>query len=170
MFCCLPPQTKCEWIHIKDFVEQYNEKNDKSYAWKACLDVIERRVKAPEVLLEADGQTSIVIERKVIASPPNYFSDHHKEHHLLTTIARLLDSQFGDSLYQLKVNEKSLKGRTKRQVETYADQIAQILMINEPQVKVGQAMAKDDPIPWRFRELSPIERDETMPESGIGIW
>ena len=116
MFSCSPPQGKCEWAHLRGFVDQFNSNYGKSYTRSACLDVAERNEKQPELLLEALGEIPIVVEHKSVVWPPRYLSDHSKEHHLHELIRNMLGNQFKDSVYQLEVSENSLKGKTKREV------------------------------------------------------
>ena len=164
IFSCFPPgrENKCEWAHLVGFVAQYNEKYGKSYSRTACLDVNERTRKEPEVRLECDGESAIVLERKAIVWPPKYFKDHHNEHHLFEGVAILLGDRFRNSQYELEVYEKHLKGRTKRQVQAIAGQIADTIKSNVPRAKSLRGIAGKKPMPWRFRALSPYERDKTV--------
>ena len=66
MFCCLPPNSKCEWSNLEKFVKQYNDNFGKQYKRSKCLDVSERNTPQPEVLLENVDGSSMVIERKVV--------------------------------------------------------------------------------------------------------
>ena len=167
VFCCFPPGSKCEWAHLSGFVAQYNRKNDKTYTRTACLDVVEHRTKQPELLLEADGETPMVIEHKAIVWPPAYFSDHHNEHLLGQLVAGSVGNFFSDSVYKLEVYENSLKSKKKRQVEKLADEIACLLKANEALAKSQRGISTSEPIPWRFHPLSPMEREEAGWKTGI---
>ena len=167
VFCCFPAGSKCEWDHLKDFVAQYNEANDKAYTRTACLDVGERQTKQPELLLEADGETPIVIEHKSIVWPPAYFSDHDNEHLLGKLVASSVGDLFRDSVYEFEFLEKSLKSKRKRQVEEFAGQIACILRSNEVLARSQMGLSRKNSIPWRFHALSPMERDEASWKNGI---
>ena len=167
VFCCFPPRSKCEWAHLRGFVAQYNRKNDKTYTRTACLDVGERQTKQPELLLEADGETPIVIEHKSIVWPPAHFSDHDNEHLLAQLVASSVGDLFRDSVYEFEFFEKSLKSKKKRQVEEFAEQIACILRSNETRARTQIGLSKSEPIPWKFHALSPMERDEAGWKTGI---
>ena len=118
-------------------------------------------------MLEADGETSIVIEHKSIVWPPAYFSDHHNEHLLAERVARSVGNLFRDSVYELEFFEKSLKSKKKRQVEEFAEQIACVLKSNEALAKSQRGISTSEPIPWRFHALSPMEIEEAGWKTGI---
>ena len=83
IFSCFPPQEKCEWFHLREFVDRYDTSREKAYTLTACLDVEGRSDKEPELLLNAPEETPIVIERKSVVWPrEEYFSDHRNEHDL----------------------------------------------------------------------------------------
>ena len=167
VFCCFPAGSKCEWAHLRGFVAQYNEANDKAYTRTACLDVGERQTKQPELLLEAAGETPMVIEHKSIVWPPAYFSDHDNEHLLGELVASSVGDLFKGSIYELKLFEKSLKSKKKREVEEFAEQIACILRSNEAQAKTQRGLSSKKPLPWSFHARSPMEIEEAGWKTGI---
>ena len=174
VFSCLPPDTSCEWASLRDFVGHYNGLHGTAYRRTACLDVEERNTKKPEVLLEAQGEIPIVIERKSIVWPPGreYLADHHKSHQLLADLVRRLnlrDNPFTGSPHQLTVKARDLKGKSQKQVARFAEEIADMVLSNPANAKSACGIASADPIKWRFRALSPDERDEIVPDTGIGI-
>ena len=174
MFSCLPPDTICEWASLRDFVGHYNSLRGTAYRRTACLDVEKGNTKEPEVLLEAQGEIPIVIERKSIVWPPGreYLADHHKSHQLLADFVRRLnlrDNPFTESPYQLTVKARDLKGKGQRQVARYAAELADMVLSNPTNAKSERGIANSDPIKWCFRALSPDEIDETIPGTGIGI-
>ena len=174
IFSCFPPDQGCEWVNLRSFVDCYNKLRGKSYRRSACLEVERRNTKEPEVLLEANGEVPIVIERKSIVWPPGneYFADHHKEHYLLNHfVSRLkqLGNPFTDAPYQLAVEARDLKSKKKREVTRFAGRIADIVLSHQANAKSQHGIGGRAPIPWRFRTLSPLERDETVPETGIGL-
>ena len=69
IFSCFPPQEKCEWFHLREFVDRYSRSVGKAYTLTACLDVEGRSDKEPELLLNAPEETPIVIERKSVVWP-----------------------------------------------------------------------------------------------------
>ena len=173
IFTCFPPQEKCEWFHLREFVDRYNSSRGKAYTLTACLDVEGRSDKEPELLLNAPGETPIVIERKSVVWPrEEYFADHRNEHDLHDLFVdriRSLGDPFTDSVYQLTVNARSLRGKRKRDVERLAEQIADIVLSDHDTAKSPRGIGSREPIPWRFRPLSRGERDESVPETGIGL-
>ena len=173
IFSCLPPEGKCEWAHLRGFVDHFNTIYGKAYTRSKCLDVVTSNRKQPELLLEAPGEIAIVLERKSVVWPRNrYLSDHHNEHHLLDHFVSRLDllgNPFGDSVYHLNLNAESLKGKSKKEINKFAEQIADIVLLGEIEAKSRPGIGNPDPIPWRFRPLSSEEIDETVPQNGIGI-
>ena len=167
VLCCFPPSTKCEWSHLRGFVDQFNKANKKTYSRAACLDVDERQTKQPELLLEADGEKPIVIEHKSIVWPPDYFSDHHNEHLLGDRVRRTLGTFFADSAYGLEVYESSLKSKTKKEIEKIAEQIARVIMSDSSLAKTNKGVSGTEPIPWRFHALSPMEREDAGLKTGF---
>jgi hypothetical protein len=174
MFSCLPPDNGCEWADLREFVSRFNKLRGKAYYKSACLDKERRNTKEPEVLLEAPGEDPIVIERKSIVWPPGneYLADHHKSHQLLDDFVRRLnqrDNPFTEFPYRLTVKARDLKGKGQREVARFAEEIADVVLSNPANAKSARGIGRPDPIPWRFRALSPHERDETIPSTGIGI-
>ena len=172
IFSCFPSETKCEWSELRSFVvECLAPSPEKTYRSIVCLDVVNRNEKEPELLLETYGETpNIVIERKSIVWPPMHLSDHQNEHQLWKCVHDLIANQFDDYLYQLTVWEDSLAGKKAREVRELAKKIAQVILANQIAAKSPNGTGNQEPIPWQFRPLSPNERDETMPETGFGIY
>ena len=173
IFTCFPPQEKCEWFHLREFVDRYNSSRGKAYTLTACLDVEGRTNKEPELLLSAPDETPIVIERKSVVWPrEEYFADHRNEHDLHDLFVdriRSLGDPFTDSVYQLTVNAGSLKGKRKRDIDRLAEQIADIVLSDQVAAKSPRGIGSREPIPWRFRPLSRGEINESVPETGIGL-
>ena len=169
IFPCSPTQEKCEWAHLRGFVDHYNSAYGKAYTRSECLDVERRNTKQPELLLEAPGEIPIVLEHKSVIWPPKHMSDHSNEDYLWNRICQQLGDQFKDSLYKLIVNAESLKGKRKREVEGFAEQIAQVVLSDETKAKSQRGIGDQKPIPWCFLPLLAHERDEIVPETGIGL-
>ena len=168
-FHCLPPESKCEWAHLHRFVTLFNSVRGKAYKKVACLDRENPGQKEPEFLLEAPGETPLVIEHKSISWPPYHLSDHSNEHELFERVVDALRSQFNDSVYQLTVREESLTGKKKREVQHIAKQIVEAVLSDEVVAKSEKGIRRREPIPWRFSPLEPWETDETTPKTGVGI-
>ena len=175
MFWCSPPRGKCEWVHCKGFVEQYNAAYGKAYSRSKCLDVEAKSVVGqdtpaePELLLKAVGEPDMVVERKSVVWPPDHLSDHSNEHELFECIVDLLGDEFSDSLYKLTIREESLTGKKKREIKEIANRIADGVLANAGAAKSEHGIRSAEPMPWRFRALSFYERDDNMPDSGVGV-
>lgn len=169
IFWCYPPSGKCEWAHLRDFVAHFNSLCGKSYRLSKCLDVEIRDEKQPEVLIEAAGEIPLVIERKSVVWPPEYFSNHSNEHDLFQRILELIGSSFQDTVYQLTIGAASLKDKKKREVIKLAEQIARSILANQATAKTYVGLYSRKPVPWSFRPLSSQERDESIPEKGVGF-
>lgn len=171
MFPCFPPKSdlpngqKCEWNSgIRDFVVQLNAETGKRYSLSECLDL---KSKGPEVLLEAPDGDPIVIERKSIVWPKHHLRDHAKEHLLFDLVCKPLNGLFQDELYQLKVVEQSLKGKSEREVKEIASQIVAIVRLNPKAAKSQRGVGHQEPIPWRFSLFH--GQDENAPKVGVGL-
>ena len=51
----------------------------------------------------------------------------------------------------------------------FAAEIADVVLSNPANAKTTRGVGNQNPVPWHFRALSAQERDETVPETGIGI-
>ena len=170
IFSCFPPSNQCEWVHLRGFVDHYNRVLGKAYGLSQCLEVERRNEKVPEVLLTASGEPSMVIERKAIVWPPNYFSDHRKEDDLFRHFKKKLQlagNPFTDSTYVLTVKDTYLKGQHNKQIEGFGRRIADIVLCDVAAAKTSFGIKKRDPIPWWFRPLPPQRKDDAGSDSGI---
>ena len=170
MFHCSPPQGKCEWVHLRDFVAHFNTSHGPRYIRSRCLDVENSSEKEPEVLLEAPACVPVVIERKSVVWPKGHISDHSKEHHLDEILFGRLRGRFRDAPYRITFNEVSLKGKKKKEIEAIAEQISGTVLSNLPMAKSQSGIGSSLPVPWHLIPISHWERDETYPEVGLGIF
>ena len=172
IFSCFPPNIECEWADIRFFVDRYNNTFKKTYRRSKCLDKTGEHGKQPELLLEAPGEVPIVIERKSVVWPSDHLRGHRNEHNLhdfFLNRVRSLGDPFTDSVYQLTVSAKSLRRKSKKEVQGFAEQIADKTLLDQFTAKSPSGIFNQQPIPWRFRPLSPQEKDETVPDTGIGL-
>ena len=174
IFSCLTPGGSCEWFHIRDFVNTFNAIHRTSYVRSQCLDVYgednqqpAQTPKRPEVLLECEGEVPIVIERKTVVWPSDFQRNHSKEHDLPKRVANILEEEFNDSTYQLACHVDDLKGKKKRQVDEFGNQIAHLIVSNIGKAKSPGGIGSRKPIRWGFRPLAPYEMDERNPANGI---
>ena len=169
LFSCLPPDSKCEWAHLHQFVNLLNSTYGKDYTKTACLDRENSGHKEPEFLLEAPSETPIVVEHKAISWPPHHLHGHSHEHEFFEKIAGALRGEFSDAVYQLTVREESFSGKTKKEVQGIAKQISQAVLSDEIGAKSENGIGRVQPIPWSIRPLDPTEIDESIPNAGVGV-
>ena len=172
IFSCLPPPNKCEWVHLRDFVDQYNSTLNKEYYRSRCLDKENRNEKQPEVMLAAPGEISIVVERKSVVWQSGYLRDHENEHKFQEFLEDTIHSHgslFKDAPYQLTINAESLSGKSKRDTKRLAKDIAEMVVLNQISAKSPNDIRGKEPVPWLFRHIPPEEQDESVPDTGIGV-
>jgi hypothetical protein len=167
IFSCYPPSSKCEWSIIYRFVEEFNSLNGTSYKLSKCLDVEYRESKQPEVLLKSIGHIPMVVERKTVVWPKNYFSDHMNFHYFFEKVIKMINSLFQDKVYKLKIIERSIKNKKKNEINDIADKIARKIKINIDKAKSPLGIKDKEPIPWNFHQLSPHEIEDNYPKKGI---
>lgn len=167
-FWCLPPSGKCEWANLRHFVKKFNVEYKATYRLAKCLDVLDSSQPQPEVFLDGNGDRPMVIERKALVWPHDYFKYHRTEHDFAEKIHELLNAHFTEGAYALEVNASSLRGN-KTQINSFCESIADLIIKNKIKaITVG--MRSNSPIPWTFRPLSEIEYDDDTPQSGIGVF
>ena len=174
IFTCLTPGGSCEWFHLKDFVASFNAIHGTSYYRSKCIDAYgpgnkqpAKALKRPEVMIEAEGEPRVVIERKAVVWPSDFQRDHSKEHYLPSRVGRLLGGEFNDSGYELAFHAEDLKGKKLSQVEKLALQISQIINSNINKAKSVRGIDSRRPVKWTFRRLAQFEMDEPNPATGI---
>jgi len=168
MFWCLPPSGKCEWANLKEFARQFNEQYGSEYRLSRCLDVSDNSRPQPEVLLEAPGEIPMVIERKAVVWPPDYFKYHRTEHEFRDLFLHQISGQFDGDLYALRVQADSLRGN-KQQVQEWAMIIAREVLQNRTVILTGGHLRRSSPFPWSFGRYPEFLRDESTPEAGVGV-
>lgn len=159
MFRCLPPNGKCEWANLREFVRHFNATHGSTYNLSKCLDVSDSSRSQPEVLLEAEGKVAMVIERKVIVWPPDYLKYHRWEDWFMHLVAERLSSDFGDGLFVVEVPTTAVRG-SKGGIRQYADRIAGQVLANKKLALRPRGIGGRSPIPWRFR---PVPDSSVMP-------
>jgi len=164
---CLPPDGKCEWANLRNFVEDFNTKYKATYRLVKCLDVWDSSQPQPEVLLDGNGDKPMVIERKAIVWPYDYFKYHRTEHDFAEGIYAKLNPHFTEGAYALEVNASSLRGN-KAQINKMCDNITDAIIKNKNQARTVGIQSKT-PIPWIFRPISKDECDDNIPQNGVGV-
>lgn len=180
MFSCFNPNKrvgpKCEWQdgNLCNFVKQFNEDRRTTYALKECLDVAacgtsSARDKQPEVLVTgSQGEQPMVIERKQVVSE-SYAKHHANQHLIYETIPKVLLPHLNGDLYALEIDDCDLRDKPKRKVQAEAEEIADHVLARRGLVVQGHAIAGNKPFLWQFGRVHPIDRDESMPDTGIGV-
>lgn len=168
MFPCLPNETKCEWRNLSGFVENYNKIYSTNYALAECLDIYPSKRRNPEFRLKSSGVKDIVLEHKIIPWPPDHLRNHRAQHDFFESVVGKLNAEFSDALYILEANSTDLVP-VKRKIEKWVNVISQNVISNRNRIKNEGYISGTKPIPWRFRQISDIERDDGMPEKGVGV-
>lgn len=180
MFSCFNPNKrpgpKCEWQdgNLRNFVKQFNEDRGTTYALKECLDVAARGTSSasdrqPEVLVTgSQGEKPMVIERKQVVSE-SYAKHHANQHLIYETIPDVLLPHLNGDLYALEIDDRSLRDKTKHKVQTEVLQIADYVLARLGFVAQGHAITRKEPFQWQFGRVHAIDRNESMPDTGIGV-
>lgn len=180
MFSCFNPDKtpghRCEWKggNLQEFVSQYNQKCGISYVLAECLDTPKAGaqqpgIKQPEILLKGSrGEKPMVIERKQVVAE-SYAVHHGNLHVLYDMIPEALAHHFGDALYTLELDDESLAGKRKKDVQAAAREIAGHVIANREGVRGGAVIGGRRPFPWRFAKVPAHARDDNAPEIGIGV-
>ncbi|MFB2838277.1 hypothetical protein [Floridanema evergladense] len=164
---------KCEWEegNLRDFVAQFNQTFGSKYLLVECLDK-DTTQKQPEVLLQWEGHQNMVIERKTIVYPPNYYDLHQRWHKFFDEFKKFYDerlkSVLPEDVWQLELKVENLPNKDE-EIEEVAKKVVDIIL---EKWNKGQYLGKIRslvPMPWCFQSLPVIERDENTPNSGIFI-
>ncbi|MDR3587952.1 MAG: hypothetical protein P4L59_21970 [Desulfosporosinus sp.] len=163
-----PPNGKCEWIELKDFVEFYNIKFGTKYSLSRCLDLEDRTNPQPEILLEAQDGKPMVIERKAIVWPPKFAQYFNTDDEFGSTFITSMNQEIKTGVYVLEVQANSLNG-SKQFIQGLPSQIVDEILANQQMLDQSGNLSSDAPIPWRFKRLTRMEYDDDTPENGVGI-
>lgn len=168
MFWCLPDGSKCEWRNLESFVKQYNRIFKVNCTLAACLDVFDNKKPQPEIRLKEDGKKDIVIEHKIITWPLNYLQRHRAQHEFTDFFIKMVFSEFQDDIYVLEVNSDDIVPK-KRTIQKWTNSIARTVLKNKDRIRRAGGIYSSDPIKWVFKRLPDDERDENVPQKGVGV-
>jgi|GEM_PF-6311262 len=165
---------KCEWRKgLKDFAIQFNEAFAKDYSLSKCLDISKRGSKQPEVLLEASGHQSMVIECKKIVYPHDYYKKHQHFHDFFDCFyyyyKRDLEPILSQDMYEICINQNALYKHNKRKLDSISNQIVTHVLQHIEQFRVSNEISLAEPIPWGFRRFPDIESDDESYKSGLKL-
>lgn len=168
MFHCLPNEGKCEWSNLYGFVNNYNRIYSTNYTLAECLDIHPSGRKKPEFRLKSVGERDIVLEHKIIPWPQDHLRNHRAQHDFFEYVGRKLNADFSDALYILEANASDLIP-VKRKIDSMVSVIAKRIISNRERIQKEGYIRDTEPIPWHFRMISEIERDDSMPAAGVGV-
>ena len=101
-----------------------------------------------------------------------FFRNHSKEHDFSEFFVANLTSTSKfvvDSAYVLRIHERPLHDRNKKEVRELAEEIAARVLSCQVSAKSPRGIVNRHPVFWHFGPVLPRERDETIPETGIGV-
>jgi hypothetical protein len=84
-------------------------------------------------------------------------------------IPELISPHFGKDLYLLEINDFDLRDKAKSKIHAEIRQIADQVIAKKGLVVEGRSISGSSPFAWRFKRVPLIDRDETMPNAGIGV-
>jgi hypothetical protein len=163
---------KCEWNEggLRDFAAQFNKIYGENYNLSKCLDISSPA--EPEVLLEAPGSQPMVIERKQIPYPDDYYKVHQHLHdfyeQFLISYKEKLEPKLPQEQYTFSTNINGIRNSNK--VADVTEQIiVQILDYLENHDDFD-SISSNIPFPWSFRYASVDECDNDSTTSGIRVY
>jgi len=85
------------------------------------------------------------------------------------TIPEVLLPHLNGDLYALEIDDCDLRDKTKHRVQAEVLQIADYVLARLGLVVQGHEIAGEEPFPWQFGRVHAIDRDESMPDTGMGV-
>lgn len=167
-FTCFRPSGNCEWHSIKGFVDYYNAQFNTKYELSKCLDVMDRDNRQPEVLLASSGCPDMVVERKLMVWPLDYYKYHRTEHDFGNHLSAIIGDAFRASLFCLEINVVHLRGN-KQHIKGFAEDIARDVLANRDYILATGKYAAKSPFPWYIRRAYEDERNSEVQDNGIII-
>jgi hypothetical protein len=165
---CLPTGSKCEWVEIEPFVQFFNSLAGTSYSRVTCLDVLDRSMKQPEVLLRSIDGSCAVIERKNVVWPSDSLQRHASEHAFFQGVADEIGSLFSDDTYELVVTDSYLHVGKRRMSKIVGDLRDQLILAKRASASSAWEWISH-PIPCRLRRVPEFERDIDFPSNGLMV-
>jgi hypothetical protein len=169
-FGCLPPSNENEWCNLSRFVDIYNFTYGKRYVPASFPENDNRNSPEPEILL-SDGDSKMVIERKVFPFPYSHIREHQLWHEFSNKIFEKLSGIFSDNLYVFEIKDVDMP-TSKREMLKLVDTITSDVLKHERELKASEEVfldGADDPNPWRFFRVSDIDREDAPIECGVGV-
>jgi hypothetical protein len=157
--------SKCEWLNGLDaFASQFNKVFGTEYTLSECLDISgDTTRKQPEVRLESLGKPSMVIERKKIVYPLDYFKKHRAIHQFWSAFGEsfrsLSKSLFQSDYFELSIGHDSLCSLNARQLKSLASSITESITKELSRLDELGVVSSDEPIPWSFYRAAMPDSD-----------
>lgn len=169
-FGCLPPSNENEWLNLRRFVDIYNSNYGKHYLLESFPENENRNNPEPEILLR-DGDSKMVIERKVFPFPSSRIREHQLWHEFSNKIFERLSDVFSDNLYVLEIKDTDMPTSKKKMLKL-VDRITSDALKHEKELKTSEEVfldGTDDPNPWRFLRVSNMDREDAPIDYGVGV-
>jgi len=171
-FSCLPPSNENEWFNLSRFVDIYNFTYGKNYVLDSFPENDNRNNPEPEILL-CDGDSKMVIERKVFPFRSDHIRKHQLWHEFRDKIFENLSEVFSDNLYILEIKDVDIPTKKKDMLKL-VDTITNDVLMHERELKASEEVyldGADDPNPFRFFRVSvsDIDREDVPVDCGVGV-
>lgn len=124
--------------------------------------------KNPEFRLKSPEYKDIVLVHKIIPWPIDHLKNHRIQHDFMELVGKNLNAEFSDGLYVVAANSSDLVP-VKRKIQKWVNDITRAIITNRKSVQDAGYIRGTKPIPWHFRRISDIERDDDMPEKGVVV-
>jgi hypothetical protein len=164
---CLLESGGCERGATEALAQHLNRLEKTQYAYSGCLDIVHRDTPQPETLyVDERANTSVVVERKSIAWPPNYAQGHAHDHFVADEIFKELASVEFHEAYCLRL--PWLIDGNKTELRAFSKYVAEQIRKNYSSLKPGQAVSRQVPgRSWAFYIQPEEEREEHSPTKGV---
>jgi hypothetical protein len=166
---------KCEWLNgLHAFASQYNKTNGTDYKLSQCLDITgDTTRKQPEVRLDFSGHPSMVIERKRIVYPLDYYKRHRSLHQFWHVFAEsfksLLEPRLQRDFFEIGISHDSLCTLNGRSLTALAASIVESISSQIATLETVGVISSEEPIPWSFYRVPIPDADLTV-ESGLSLY
>jgi hypothetical protein len=138
---CLPQSGgECEKPYTDAFATHLNNAEGTHYVHQACLDILERKHPQPEALyLDSERTAQLVIERKSICSPKDYFHRHSNDHFVSDMFEEGLRDLIVENVYEISL--PMLIMGTQPELRLFVQSAVQSIRTNWPRIVEVSAKA-----------------------------
>jgi hypothetical protein len=165
---CFPSSKECERQYTEPFVNFLNSTEGTSFRHTACLDRNNRTSPQPEALYtDQSNQRELVIERKSLVWPPDYFLIHRNDHILAEALCKELRKPNDGSPINIEISHCPMM--RKKEIQAIASAIASDINENLASVLSGHSIRGNERgLSW-ICNANPDDRDYDEPEMGLRI-